>query len=214
MSNPGFFIAMDSETGGFSPLTSDLLTLYMAVVTEDFKVVEELDLKLKPNDGRLPLAEEQALKVNGININQHLEDPETITYSEAKVKITEMLKRHLKKSGKYSNLRALGYNLGFDVAFVQAYVLPFKEWDSMISYNQVDPKVVVNFLKDAQWLPPDTGTLVSMVKYFDISMGQAHTAKADTLATVEVYKKLLELMASKKDGGSQQVDLISLLESE
>jgi hypothetical protein len=62
-------------------------------------------------------------------------------------------------------------------------------------------------------LPFELGTLVSVVKHFQIPMGTAHTAKADTLATVEVYKKLLELMASKKEGG-QNLDLISLLEAE
>jgi DNA polymerase III alpha subunit (gram-positive type) len=208
-----FYLALDCETGGLSPKSADLLTLYISIVDENFKVLDELDLKLKPNDGRLPLADAGALKVNGINIHNHLEDPETITYSESKDKIVGMIKKYLKKSGRYSNIRPMGYNLAFDVGFVQEHVLPFKEWDTMIDYNTVDPKVVVNFLKDCKWLPFELGTLVSVVKHFQIPMGTAHTAKADTLATVEVYKKLLELMASKKEGG-QNLDLISLLEAE
>jgi DNA polymerase III alpha subunit (gram-positive type) len=209
-----FYLALDSETGGLSPKTADMLTLYMAIVDENFKVLEELDLKLKPDAGRLPIADAEALRINGIDIHKHLEDPETITYSEAKTKIVSMIKKYLKKTGRYSNIRPLGYNLAFDIGFIQEYVLAHKEWDSLINYNVVDPKVVVNFLKDCRWFPPELGSLVSAVKYFNIPMGIAHTAKADTLATIEVYKKILELMNSKKDGDGQQIDLISLLESE
>lgn len=208
-----YYVAMDTETGGLSSDVADILTLYIAIVDENLKVVDELDLKLKPDGNRLPNAQAGALKVNGIDIHAHLEDPETIPYSEAKTKVIQLLKKYLKKSGRYSNLRPLGYNLMFDIDFVQAYVLPFEEWESLISYNKVDPKIIVNFLKDAGWFPSDLGTLVSVVKYFQLPMGEAHTAKADTLATIEVYKKLLDLMASKKDGGDS-LDLISLLETE
>lgn len=207
-----YYICFDTETGGLTPET-DVLTTYMAIVGENFDIKEELDLKLKPDGGRLPIAEEQALKINGIDLRKHLEDPETITYSEAKTQIVEMLRKYLKKSGKYSNIRPMAYNANFDIGFIQKHVLPFKEWDSLINYNVVDPKVVVNFLKDSKWFPPDLGSLVSVVKHLEIPMGKAHTAKADTLAMIEVYKKILDLMNSKKDGG-QSIDLISLLEAE
>ena len=208
-----YYLCFDTETGGLSPEQADLLTCYMALLDQDFKILDELDLKLKPDGGRLPFADAGALKVNGINVSEHLADPTTLTYSEAKLKVTELIKKFLKKTGRHSNNRPLGYNVPFDIKFVQTYLLPFEEWDSLINYNQVDPKVVVNFLKDCSWLPPDLGSLVSVVKHFSISMGSAHTAKADTLATVEVYKRLLDLMASKKDGG-QTMDLIQMLEAE
>lgn len=209
-----YLLAFDTETGGLDPKDGDLLTIYAAIIDQDFKIMEELDLKLKPDGDRLPNADAGALRVNGINIHDHMKSSETITYSEAKVKFVTMIKKYLQKKGRYSNIRPMGYNLPFDIKFVQHYLIPNKEWDEMINYNTIDPKVVVNFLKDCSWLPPETGTLISMVKYFDISMGTAHTAKADTLATVEVYKKMLDLMASKKEGGNNSVDLITLLEAE
>jgi DNA polymerase III epsilon subunit-like protein len=211
MSN--FYLAFDSETGGLNPKKADMLTLYMAVIDEDFKVLEELDFKLKPDGDRLPIAEAGALKVNGIDLRKHLEDPEIITYSEAKEKVVVMIKKYLKKNGRYSNIRPLGQNVQFDIDYVQEYVLPKDEWDSMVHYGKVDTKICVDFLKDCGWFPKDIGNLGSIVSYLNIPMGKAHTAKADTLACVEVYKKLLELMKSKKDN-SQSVDLISLLEAE
>lgn len=209
-----YYLAGDSETGGLNSKSSDLLTLYLSIVDENFKVIEELDLKLKPDNDRLPLADAEALKINGIDIHKHLEDPTTITYAEAKDKIVTMIKKYLKKSGRHSNIRPLFYNANFDIGFIQEHILPFKEWDSLINYNIVDPKVVINFLKDCRWMPSELGSLISAVKYFNIPMsGLAHTAKADTLATLEVYKKIIELMASKKEGG-QNLDILSLLEAE
>jgi len=207
-------MAFDTETGSLSPKDGDLLTIFCCIVDENFKILEELDLKVKPDGGRLPIANAGALNVNGINLKEHIEDPSTLTYSEARTKIVTMLNKYLKKKGRYSNIRPLAYNADFDIGFVQEYLLKHEEWNSLINYNKVDPKVIVNFLKDAEWLPPDLGTLISAVKHFNIPMGTAHTAKADTLATIELYKKFLELMASKKDAGGQSLDLISLLESE
>jgi DNA polymerase III epsilon subunit-like protein len=209
-----YYLAFDSETGGLNPHTADMLTLYMAIVDEDFRIIEELDLKLKPNDGRLPIAEAEALGINGIDLHKHLADPETISYGEAKEKIVAMIKKYLKKNGRYSNIRALGQNIQFDIDYLQKHILPKEEYDKLVHYGKVDTKICVDFLKDAGWFPKDIGNLGSMVSYLGISMGTAHTARADTLATVEVYKKLLELMASKKEGGSQKVDLISMLEAE
>ena len=203
----------DSETGGFNPKTADLLTLYVAIADEEFKILDEVYLKLKPDGGRLPIAEAQALKVNGIDIQAHLSDPETITYSEAKVKVITLLKKHLKKTGRFSNIRPLGYNVPFDVKWVQEHILPADEWESILHYKNVDVMERVDFLKEVEWFPKDLGSLGSVVDYLQLPKRAAHNAKEDTLMTVDVYKKLKEIMKSKRDGGSAQ-DLISLLEAE
>jgi DNA polymerase III epsilon subunit-like protein len=57
------------------------------------------------------------------------------------------------------------------------------------------------------------GSLSTVVEYLGIPKRPAHNAKEDTLMTVDVYKKWLDIMKSKKDAGNSQ-DLISLLEAE
>jgi hypothetical protein len=208
-----FYMPFDSETGGFNPKTADLLTLYLAIMDEEFKMCDELYLKLKPDGGRLPIAEAQALKINGINIQEHLADPETITYSEAKVKVVTLLKKYLKKNGRYSNIRPLGYNVPFDVKWTQEYVLPTDDWDSILHYKHIDVMQAVDFLKDCGWFPQDLGSLGSVVDYLQLPKRAAHNAREDTLMTVDVHNKIKEIMKSKKDGGQVQ-DLISLLEAE
>jgi DNA polymerase III epsilon subunit-like protein len=203
---------MDSETGGLNPKDSDILTLFMAVVDEDFKLLDELDLKLKPND-RLPIADAGALAVNKIDIERHMADPATVTYAEARLKIIEFTKKYLKKRGKYSNLSVLGQNVLFDLNFIWEYIIPKNEWEQIFSYNTEDTKTASLFLKRCGWLPPSIGTLGSLVEYFNIPKREAHEAKGDVHATIDVYKKLIDLMASKKENGNSS-DLISLLEQE
>lgn len=206
------YMPFDSETGGFNPKTADLLTLYVAIMDEEFKILDELYLKLKP-DGRLPIAEAQALKVNGIDIQAHLADPETITYSAAKVKVVTLLKKHLKKTGRFSNIKPLGYNVAFDKDWMQEHILPRDEWESILHYKFTDVMQNMDFLKEAGWFPKDLGSLGTVVDYLQIPKRAAHNAKEDTLMTIDVHKKILEIMRSKRDGGSAQ-DLITLLEAE
>jgi DNA polymerase III epsilon subunit-like protein len=210
--NDAFFVAMDSETGGLNPKQVDVLSLYMAVTDEDFKVLEELDLKLKPND-RLPVVEGQAMAVNNIDIEKHLSDPNTITYLEAKKKIIAFAKKYLKKKGRYSNLIVLGQNVMFDLGFIWEHIVPKEEWETIFSYNVEDTKTASLFLKRCGWLPKEIGTLKSLVEYFDIPRREAHEAKGDVHMTLDVYKAMIALMKSKKEGGSSQ-NLISLLEAE
>lgn len=209
----GYIGCLDSETGGLDPKKADILTLYVAMCTEDFQVVGELDLKLKPDEGRLPIAEAQALAVNKIDLAKHLADPETVTYAEARLKIIEFTKKYLKKRGRYSNLIVLGQNVQFDLNFIWEYIIPKQEWETLYSYNVEDTKTAGLFLKRCGWIPQDLGTLASFVQFFNIAQREAHEAKGDVWMTIDVYKAMISLMKSKKEAGSSQ-DLISLLEAE
>ena len=209
------YMPFDSETGGLDENSADLLTAYFAIMDEEYKILDEIYLKLKPND-RLPIAEAGALKVNGINIQQHLADPETVTYTEGKKLLTAMIKKHLKKRGRYSNIMPFGYNVPFDERWCKKHLLPPDEWESMIHYKSVDVMKSVDDLKRYGWFPKELGSLGTVVEYLGIPKRAAHNAKEDTLMTIDVDKKIVEMMKAKKNGGvtTEQQDLISLLEAE
>jgi oligoribonuclease (3'-5' exoribonuclease) len=207
-----YLIACDTETGGLDQNECDLLTCYMAVVDENDNIVDELDLKLKPDNGRLPVAHAEALKTNGINIQNHLANPDTITYSAGAEKITQMLKKYREK-GRYSNLLFSGFNCAFDRKFVHKHLIDQKEFEKLVHYKDVDVMQAIDFLKRVGWLPPSIGNLGSCIEYFQLPKGHAHTAKDDIIMTLAVDKKIKELMNSKKNGG-QVLDLVALLEAE
>ena len=207
-----FFVVLDTETGDLSPKDGDLLTLYAAMCDMDLKILDELDLKLKP-EGRLPNANAGALEVNGIDLKKHIEDPNTVTYAEGKRRLEAFLRKYLKKRGRYSNLILLGQNVGFDKRFIFEHLMTEEAWGSLVNYNDEDTKTAALFLKRCGWLPKEVGTLGSMVEFFGIPKREAHEAKGDVHMTIDVYKAMISLMKSKKDGGNTQ-DLISLLEAE
>jgi len=207
-------IPLDTETGGLNPQTSDLLTIYISVADENFKILDELDLKLKPDNDRLPITEAGAMKVNGINLQEHLEDPTTITYSEAATQIAAMLKKHLKKNGRYSNLIPMGHNIPFDLGYIFQYIMPREEWEKYCHYRNIDTNPIVWLMKDSGWWPSDLGNLGSVVDFLNLPKRAAHNAKEDTLMTIDVYKKMIEIMKSKKESAGASQDLISLLEAE
>lgn len=209
------YLPFDCETGGFDPTKTDLLTAYFGIFDENFQKLDELDLKLRPDHGGYPIAEEGALKVNGIDLAKHMADPETIAYSQGKARLQALLKKHLKKQGKYSNLRPLGHNLPFDINWVQHHLIKKDEWDKTVHYGILDTKALADLLKDSGIFPSDTGTLVSVAKFLGVAMRNAHNAKEDTLMCVDSYRAMIDLLKSlKAGGGGQKQDLISLLEAE
>ena len=208
-----YIVAADSETGGLDPKTADMLTFYMAFFDEEMKMVDELDLKLKPDNGRIPIVEAQALKVNKIDLQAHLADPNTITYSEAKVKIITMMKKYLKKNGRWSNLFILGQNIQFDLEFIWEYLIPKSEWTTIMHHKTLDTMHYTEFLKRCGWFPSTLGTLATVVDYLGLPNRDAHNAREDTLMCVDVYKALIDLMKSKKNNSGGQ-DIITLLEAE
>ena len=193
-----YFCAMDSETGGLDPKKADILTLFMSMVDEDFKVLDELDLRLKPND-RLPIVEAGAMEVNKIDLQKHLADPNTVTYEEAKKKMVAFAKKYLKKRGRYSNLIVLGQNVMFDLNFIWEHLIPKDEWEQIFSYNIEDTKTAGLFLKRCGWIPKGVGTLKSFVEFFNIAKREAHEARGDVLMTIDVYRAMINLMKSKKE---------------
>jgi hypothetical protein len=208
-----YYCPFDSETGGFDPDEVDMLTFYMAIMDQEFKLVDELYLKLKPDGGKLPIAHADALRVNGIDLKKHLEDPETVTYSEGRKQFVAMLKKHHKKEGRFSNLKPMGYNVPFDEGFTWKHLLPRSEWQQFFHYKRIDVMERADFLKECEFFPPDLGSLVTVNDYLQLPKREAHDAKNDSLMCVDVYKKILDIMKSKKDNVSNQQDLISLLEA-
>lgn len=212
MKDQDYYLAMDTETGGLDEHVEDVLTFYAAIVTMDWKIVDEIDLKLKPDGGRFPVANAGALKVNGIDLKKHLEDPATITYSEAKKLILAMAEKY-RKPGRYSNITPLGHNVPFDLRFTCKHIMTQTEWQKFMHYGIADTKSDTDALKRWGFLPHSLGTLGSLVEYFNIPKRNAHNAKEDTLMMIDVAKAMEAFMKSKKEGGTTQ-DLIALLEAE
>lgn len=78
------YLFFDCETGGIGPDYS-LLTCYLLVTDNQFNVIDDLYLYLKPDDGIFKVCAE-ALNVNRIDLKVH--GTKAITYKEGGTKLT------------------------------------------------------------------------------------------------------------------------------
>jgi hypothetical protein len=190
------YIALDCEMGGID-LKYSLLTAYFSVFDDEFKMLGDLYLRLKPDDGDY-LVSAGGMAVNKIDLVEH--DKVAITYAQGRSELGNFL-RNVTEQGKHK-LRVLGHNVGGDVRFVWDKVYARQKWETYVSYRQLDTATICQFLKDCGKIPKDidgpegvSGSLMSLVRYFDIPYKEEelHDAKVDTLLTVEVYKKMLKV---------------------
>ena len=180
------YVALDTETGGIGEDKS-LLTAYLAILDEDLNVIDELDLKTKPDDGVYRVVGE-ALRINKIDLATH--DLEAITYKEAGTKIYDFLYKN--NPGGKLKLIPVGHNVAFDIKFLCEHTLSKKSFDKYVGYRCLDSGTISMFLMKTGRLPQMNASLGTLAAHYGITF-DSHTAKGDTLATVAVMKEFLKL---------------------
>jgi len=209
------YLFCDTETSGTNPKVHDILTLYMAVYNENMELIDELDLMLMPDhkDINQIIYDPEAAAVTGINLQDHMNDPATITYEQAKDKINDLFERN-KIPKKRKHFRLSGHNVLFDKNFIMAKIFDLDEWEKYVHYSILDTFMITTFLQDVGLIPSDLGNLTGLVEFFNIPLGKAHNAREDIKMNVEVYKKIKEMMKLNKHGfsGVDGHNLLSIVE--
>lgn len=188
--NTNNFLVIDTEHGGFvegEPLT--LLEAYLGVFDSDFKLIDELLLKVRPEDGVYQVVGE-ALGVNKIDLHKH--DKESITFKEAKPLVYTLIHKH--SNAGANKLIPLGHSVEGDIKLIRNNIISPGAWDKHVSYRIVDSAVIAQFLKLQGKLPMDLrGSLFSLCEYLGVRLNDAHTAKADAVASAMTVKEMLKL---------------------
>jgi DNA polymerase III alpha subunit (gram-positive type) len=202
------YIAFDFETGGLDPAKNPILTGYFAALDRNLNVIGDLELKIKPEEP-FTLLEKGAMEVNGINIEEHLADPKTLSRADAGAKLLAFLKEF--KGKQKTKPRPLGHNVVFDIEFTRQ-LIPQAEWEANVHYGVICTSIMTNVLKEVGMLPESLGNLGSLVKYFGVQERKAHTAKDDVLMMIDVYAKMIQMLKANTEGSGLSVDVLSMLE--
>jgi len=190
------YIALDAEMGGID-LKYSLLTVYFRILNKDFEFVDDLYLRLKPDNGDYVLTA-RGMEVNQINLIEH--DKTAITYMDGKDVLRKWMYGISQMPG-YQRMDPLGHQVDGDVRHVWDKLMAREKWESYVSYRKLDTSSVAKFLRDRKVIPSETdgpegvgGSLSSLAEFFGVKpVGQLHDAKTDVLLTVEVYKKMLKV---------------------
>lgn len=191
-SNKAKYVAIDTETGGLSEDTS-LLTVYFAALDENFNLVHPsatLALEVRPGDGVYHVTAD-ALGINKIDLIKH--DANAVEAGKA----GEMLRAFLATYCGTGKARALpfGQNVKFDLIRIYGQLLSKDVCERWLSYRTLDCGVVGEFLKSVGLIPQSvSGSLSSYADYFEIDTSAAHTADGDVWMSVEIIKKMGELV--------------------
>lgn len=183
----------DAETGGLTPKQS-LLTYYGAVTDENFDIIDEIDLKIRPKDG-IYRVEAAALAVNKIDIIEH--DKTALPIADCQKQFRDFLLKHTKF--KSEKLHPAGHNGYYDNAFVSKHLLP--DFDHFFSRHCIDTACLAVLLKGMGRLPKDMKiSLGSLAEHYGISfLTHAHDAKSDVRVTIAVLKCMLNDLTSRKE---------------
>jgi len=180
------YFCFDTETGGLKKDFS-LLTLYGEILDEDFNVQDEIDLKIKPDDGNYHVCVE-ALRTNKIDLLEH--DKTAISTTDASNKFKSFICRH----SVNNKIIPVGHNVSMDIKFVKTYLMESEEWEKHFSYQKMDSQAIAIFLSFSGLLPElPSHSLEMLAKYFKLNTESLHDAKID----VKTTRKIIMLMSDK-----------------
>ena len=190
----------DTETGGLNPCKHAVLTIYFQILTDDFQFVDELDLLVKPDIITADQFTKEALKVTGINLAEHLKNPNTLTYTQARVKILAFLNKY-KLPKVRTSYRLHGQNVNFDVNMLKfSGILPEEDYSKLIHHSVRDTLYMAQMLQEFGYLPDDMAlNLGSLAEFFDIPPASYHNAKEDVKTTILLYKAMVKYYSKDKN---------------
>lgn len=189
MSNKRYFL-VDCETGGLDENETSLLTLFAKVLDSNLETIGEIDLKIKPDDGRYHI-DIAAMNVNKIDLIEH--SKVAIPYSLAAKQLREFLTKH--SSMGANKLIPAGHNINLDVRFICKLI---SDWKQYTMHRWLDTSSIGHFLQQVGILPETLdGGLVSLATHYGVDCTGLHDAKID----VNITHKLIKAMSKQiKDG--------------
>lgn len=167
---------IDIETTGLDVLKHEIIEIGCVIVTPELQVVEEFELKVKPK--HIERADATSLKISH--------------YDKTAWKGAYALKDAMRTfSEKTKGIIMVGQNVAFDSSFLEHAFSKTKIKNSM-HYHKLDT-ISIAWAKFHKDLDFEHFSLREMCLRFGIKNVAPHTALSDARATLELYKKLMEM---------------------
>ena len=175
---------IDIETTGLDIEKHEIIELGCVLVNQmwdrdgkpTFKILDELELKIKPE--RLDLADKVALKINGYNEGDW---KEALNLKDAMNIFAEKTKDTI----------MVAHNVAFDCCFL-AKAFSVTGIANKMHFHKLDT-ISIAFAKLHLNESVDRYSLQFLCDHFGIENKNAHTALSDCRATLELYKKLIQI---------------------
>jgi DNA polymerase-3 subunit epsilon len=181
------YLFLDTETGGLEPQSHSLLSLGLVVgdasgLVDSFEILIKHDPYVVTGGG---------MKVNRIDLATHHEA--AVSPPDALNQLDEFLNRHFPEKMRVT---LVGHNIAFDQAFLSVFLASMgRDPEGRFHHRLVDTHSIASALRDAGKLELTRLSSDSLFEHFGILVPaeKRHTALGDSLATFELYWKLVEL---------------------
>lgn len=179
---------LDTETGGVDSRENSLIQIG-GIIVENGVELERFNIKIKPNPNLITSIE--ALEVQGRTMELINQDNTFISEKEAFTKFKKILDKYVPFGVDIKDkLLIVGYNVNFDVEFIDAFCkrYAFPYFRSKINSSLQDPLYLLGNLQLRGMLPIlKNNKLETWMEYFKLGK-QDHDAWSDIKATRELYK--------------------------
>ena len=189
MERPSKILWIDVETTGLNPYKHAIVQ-FGGIVEIDKMVKERFNLTCNPGDREIT---DRALEVNGLTREEihGYRDPEIV-----KNELLEIFGRYVKNINTRDKFIIGGYNVAFDLKFIDAFFKSFNEkyLFSYIRSTAVDPMHMLAYMEYENMMPEiknmEKRKLSDLAKLFDVDMPKEHDAACDIDVTRKIYKKM------------------------
>jgi DNA polymerase III epsilon subunit-like protein len=190
-------LAIDTETGGFDPVRSPLLSV--AAVTEDG--AEFHQLVLPPRQwwrlGRRQRVEPEAVRVNGYSCEEWKKRG-AVELEEASWRFLVWL---VEQQTRLGPLTPVAHNAGFDRAFVERMARVCGVLRMPFSHRWECSMAGLGLARRAGLVNHRACSLDALCEVSGTTRQEPHDALSDARACLHGYQWLLRLVGAKKEGG-------------
>ncbi len=196
-------IFVDTETGGIDPNKVSILT-FNALVCEfkesgSFKILDSLNLKLKPDDGCYHVNAE-ALAINGIDLVEH--NKEAISIADGNLKLYRYLRDHTTKE----RMVCVGQHIHFDLEHMfMSGLIEERKFYTFMDKKVIDILTLASMAMLMGLIPRNQSCkLKDLAKYLGVPVDEKklHDASYDNELAANVFSKMFKLFRA----GQPEID--------
>lgn len=178
------FLFLDVETGGVDPFRNSLFQIGLVAYVNG-EVIDKMEIDIKEEIYNVTSS---ALKFNGLNLTEIYENG--LEPNKALISVVQFIKKNFKDKPIL-----VGHNPSIDKYMLrELFIKNYLNMDDFISYRMIDTMSLIWGLHLSGKLPTEACSSSGSFKYFNIIVGKRHHALDDSLATVTLFEKLIEMI--------------------
>lgn len=186
------FVFIDTETGGTDPQKHSLLSIGVVVWEKDNGIISQKEFFVK---SKQYVVTREAQGINKFDIETHEKFAQ-----EPKIVINELITFLYNYFPENAAFPLVGHNVQFDINFLKEF---FKKngrsFNSYFAHRSIDTYSIFKAMTIAGLIDKNLNSSADAFRYFNIKVQRRHSALYDSIATVELFEKLLSLLKKCKE---------------